>query len=100
MIHELDTPGKLPKFEYVKLPEIAIKYWPDLNENSTFRDLILRIRADEAKHREVNHTLANLNQKQDRNPFALQLKEVDGDQPNHGLKVMRPTGWEKEELKL
>ncbi|KAG7661995.1 AOX2 [[Candida] subhashii] len=99
LIHELDTPGKLSKFNYVKLPEIAIKYWPELNEKSTFRDLILRIRADEAKHREVNHTLANLNQKEDRNPFALQLKDANP-QPNHGLKVMRPTGWEKEELKL
>ncbi|KAG7661996.1 uncharacterized protein J8A68_004496 [[Candida] subhashii] len=99
LLHELDTPGKLPKFEYVKIPEIAVSYYPDLHEKSTFRDLILRIRADEAKHREVNHTLANLNQKSDRNPFALQVEGVE-EQPNHGLKVTRPAGWEKDELKL
>jgi ubiquinol oxidase len=27
------------------------------------KDLLLRVRADEAKHREVNHTLGNLDQK-------------------------------------
>ena len=29
----------------------------------TMRDLMLYVRADEAKHREVNHTLGNLEQK-------------------------------------
>ena len=45
-----------------------------IDTESSFKDLILRIRADEAKHREINHTFANLEQWQDRNPFALKLK--------------------------
>lgn len=97
LVEEL-TEGKLPEFDKTKVPTIAVQYWPELTEKSTFRDLILRVRADEAKHREVNHTLANLD-KEDRNPFAL-LVEGDKPQPGHGLKVHRGKGWEKEDLYL
>nr|BAD93711.1 alternative oxidase 1b [Candida maltosa] len=100
LIEEIDTKGKLPGFENMKIPEIAVQYWPELTPESTFRDLILRIRADEAKHREVNHTFANLEQAKDRNPFALQIEGSSDPNPNHGLHVMRPTGWERKELKL
>ncbi|EGW32384.1 inducible alternative oxidase 2 [Spathaspora passalidarum NRRL Y-27907] len=100
LVHELETPGKLTGFNDMKIPEIAVQYWPELTENSSFKDLILRIRADEAKHREVNHTLANLNQKSDRNPFAMQIEDYDKPQPNYGLKVTKGTGWEREDLKL
>lgn len=91
--------GKFPEFDHVKVPEIAIQYYPSMNEDSTILDLILRIRADEAKHREVNHTLANLDQLKDRNPFALQ---VDSDilQPENGLKTVQPEGWERSQLIL
>ncbi|ODV76860.1 alternative oxidase [Suhomyces tanzawaensis NRRL Y-17324] len=99
LIEELDM-GKLPAFDHLLVPTIAVQYWPELTDKSTFRDLILRIRADEAKHREVNHTLANLDQDTDRNPFALQVEGLDKPQPENGLKTHRPTGWEKEDLKL
>jgi len=36
--------------------------------DATFRDLLLAIRKDEATHREVNHTFANMNENDD-NPF-------------------------------
>lgn len=91
--------GQLPDLEKAPVPEIAWKYWTTLNKHSTFEELILQIRADESKHREINHTLANLNQEADRNPFALQV-DTDKPQPNDGLKVVRPTGWERKELDL
>ncbi|KAK6463017.1 alternative oxidase [Scheffersomyces coipomensis] len=98
LLHELSQPEKLLKFKNMKIPTIAVQYWPELTEQSSFEDLILRIRADEAKHREVNHTLANLNQKVDRNPFALQLDHIKDPQPENGLKVTRGKGWEREDL--
>ena len=54
---------EITSFETMKIPEVAVQYWPELTPKSSFKDLILRIRADEAKHREVNHTFANLEQK-------------------------------------
>ncbi|KAG7196083.1 inducible alternative oxidase 2 [Scheffersomyces spartinae] len=100
LAHELTIPGKLPELEKVKLPEIATTYWWELKEDSSFRDLILRIRADEAKHREVNHTLANLNQKTERNPFAMKDSRFDDPQPDYTLKNTRGTGWERLDLHL
>ena len=32
--------------------------------------------------------------KTDRNPFALKIEGLNKPQPNHGINVMRPTGWE------
>ncbi|CAN3375571.1 hypothetical protein DIURU_005695 [Diutina rugosa] len=98
LLHQLKK-GELKQFDHVQVPKIATQYWSELNENSTFYDLVARIRADEAKHREVNHTLANLSQKSDRNPFALQVTPGKPE-PNNGLKVTRGTGWEKDEMTL
>lgn len=39
--------------------------------DSKLLDVIKAVRADEATHRFVNHSLANLDQKRDFNPFAL-----------------------------
>ncbi|EER32846.1 alternative oxidase 1, mitochondrial precursor [Candida tropicalis MYA-3404] len=100
LLEELKEPGKLPNFQKMKIPTVAAQYWPELTNESSFRDLILRIRADEAKHREVNHTFANLEQKSDRNPFALKIEGLNEPQPNHGLKVMTPTGWERKDMHL
>ncbi len=101
LIHDIDS-GSLPKFDKVKIPEIAWLYWTELNEKSSFRDLIQRIRADESKHREVNHTLANLKQEIDRNPFALKLDGIPKkDQPDeYDLKSSRPSGWNRDQLHL
>lgn len=91
---------RLPKFDAVSVPKIAQDYWPELNEKSTFLDLVLRVRADESKHREVNHTLANLDQKDDRNPYAMKIEGVEKPQPDNGLKGINKVGWEKEDLIL
>ena len=47
------------KIENVKAPEIAINYW-NLPLNSKLKDVIKVIRDDEAGHRDVNHTFADL----------------------------------------
>ena len=59
------------------------------------RDLILYIRADESKHREVNHTLGNLNQKNDPNPYVSQYKDAGKPHPTKDIRFQRPTGWER-----
>ena len=47
--------------------EIAIRYWK-LPADAKMIDVVLAVRADEANHRDVNHTFASLKQ-DDRNPF-------------------------------
>jgi ubiquinol oxidase len=44
--------------ENVPAPEIAKRYW-GLAENATLRDVVIAVRADEAKHRDVNHGFAD-----------------------------------------
>ena len=44
--------------ENVPAPAIAKRYW-GLPEDSTLRDVVLVVRADEAHHRDVNHGFAN-----------------------------------------
>jgi len=51
--------GKLPLWRNQLAPKIAVNYWK-LPEGATMRDVILAIRADEAHHRVVNHTLSSL----------------------------------------
>lgn len=36
-----------------------------LDENATFRDMVLAVRADEACHREVNHYFADIKDGED-----------------------------------
>ena len=60
------------KIENVKAPKVAIDYW-NLPLNSTLKDVIKVIREDEAGHRDVNHSYANiLNKKSDPNEEQLQ----------------------------
>jgi len=62
----------------------------------TMRDLIYYIRADEAVHRGVNHTLGNLNWKEDPTPFVSDYKtEATGHKPSA---VTKGTGYEREEV--
>jgi ubiquinol oxidase len=44
--------------ENVPAPDIAIEYW-DLPKEARLRDVVLVVREDEAKHRDVNHGFAN-----------------------------------------
>jgi ubiquinol oxidase len=46
------------RHENVPAPEIAIRYW-GLAADARLRDVVFAIRADEAKHRDVNHTFAD-----------------------------------------
>jgi len=62
--------GLVPEWENVPAPRIAIDYWR-LPESAKLLDVIRAVRADEATHRFVNNTLADLDHKRDFNPFAL-----------------------------
>lgn len=42
----------------VPAPPIAVRYWK-MPANSTLRDVVLLVRADEAHHRDVNHGFSN-----------------------------------------
>lgn len=64
MLQDIDA-GKL--WPNRPAPDIAKSYWW-LGEDATMRDLILAVRADEACHSHVNHTLAKL-QADQTNPF-------------------------------
>lgn len=52
-LREIDN-GTLPN---IAAPKIAIDYW-SLPENATLRDVVIAVREDEAKHRDVNHAFA------------------------------------------
>ena len=54
------------KIENIKAPEIAINYW-NLPLNSRLKDVVEVIRDDEAGHRDVNHSFADiLNEKKNK----------------------------------
>ena len=92
--------GRLPKWSDPKfgVPDLAVSYWNMPEGNRTMKDLLLYIRADEAKHREVNHTLGNLKQKEDPNPFVSQYKNDEKPHPSKGIEQIKPTGWERDEV--
>ncbi|KXX80016.1 Alternative oxidase, mitochondrial [Madurella mycetomatis] len=94
-IQEMDR-GLLPRWTDPDfgIPEIAVKYWNMPEGRRTMRDLILYIRADEASHRGVNHTLGNLDQTSDPNPF------IDSNSPvsHMHMAAVKPTGLEREEV--
>jgi ubiquinol oxidase len=45
------------RMESVPAPRLAIDYWK-MNPEARLRDLVIAVRADEAKHRDVNHGFA------------------------------------------
>ena len=66
------------KIENIKAPEIAINYW-NLPLNSRLKDVIEVIRDDEARHRDVNHSFANiLNEKKSYNKIDAEDKKEKG----------------------
>ena len=96
-LREMDE-GQLEKWtdEKFEIPAMAVRYWGMPEGKRTMRDLLLYIRADEAGHRGVNHTLANLSQKEDPNPFVSDYREgEEGRKPQAHLKG---TGYEREEV--
>lgn len=96
-IADIDA-GKLPMWEKMQAPEIAISYWNMPEGKRTMRDLLLYIRADESKHREVNHTLGNLDQKTDPNPYVSQFKHPEQPHPTKGIEYPKPGGWERKDV--
>ena len=44
--------------ENIPAPKIAIRYW-QLAKNATLKDVVVAIRKDEMKHRDVNHQFSN-----------------------------------------
>jgi ubiquinol oxidase len=52
-LREIDE-GRLPN---IPAPQIAIDYW-NLSQDATLRDVVIAVREDEAKHRDVNHQFA------------------------------------------
>ncbi|KAJ3082031.1 hypothetical protein HDU99_003843 [Rhizoclosmatium hyalinum] len=60
--------GKIRHWGTQPAPEIARFYW-QLSENATVKDVVAAVRADEADHRDTNHALAEL-QVDDVNPKA------------------------------
>jgi ubiquinol oxidase len=93
---DLDA-GRLPKWEKMVAPDIAVKYWNMPEGHRSMRDLLLYIRADESKHREVNHTLGNLDQKNDPNPYVSKYKDESRPHPTKGIEHNKPAGWDRED---
>ncbi|KPI39348.1 Alternative oxidase, mitochondrial [Cyphellophora attinorum] len=80
------------------IEDIAVKYWNMPEGHRTMKDLLYYVRADEAKHREIHHTLGNLEQKTDPNPFVSEYKDPTKPHPGKGIEHIRSTGWEREEV--
>lgn len=97
VLQDIDA-GKLPKWEHMEAPAMAVDYWKMPEGKRTMRDLLLYVRADEAKHREVNHTLGNLHQKDDPNPFVSTYIDDSKPHPGKGIATTKGTGWEREEV--
>jgi ubiquinol oxidase len=72
IIKAIDS-GMLADWQTELAPPIAVDYW-HLRPGATMRDLMLAVRADEANHREVNHTFANLGL-DDINPYVIERQK-------------------------
>ena len=64
------------KIENIKAPEIAINYW-NLPLNSKLRDVVEVIRDDEAGHRDVNHSFADILNKNRDNKIIEQVTDQE-----------------------
>lgn len=96
-ISDLDK-GRIPEWNNMIAPDIAVKYWNMPEGNRTMRDLLLYVRADEAKHREIHHTFGNLNLDEDPNPYVSEYKDKSVPHPSHGLDNLKSRGWERKDV--
>lgn len=94
-IEEIEA-GHLPAWDDLVAPEIAVQYWKMPEGHRSMLDLIMYIRADEAKHREVNHTLSNINQLKDPNPYQIRYDDPSKPHPTKSLGNLKGTGWERD----
>ena len=90
--------GQLPAWSNLEAPEIAIQYWKMPEGQRSMKDLLLYVRADEAKHGEVNHTLSNLDPKVDPNPYAVKPLDPSKPHPTKKMEPLRQTGWNRGEV--
>jgi hypothetical protein len=67
LLKDMEPGGVMEHWNRTAAPDVAISYW-QLDKTATMRDVMLAIRADEAHHRVVNHTLASL-KPDDYNPY-------------------------------
>lgn len=74
LIEDMES-GRFPEWQDKPAPSIAIDYWR-LSKDANLLDVVKAVRADEATHRFVNHSLASLNQAEDVNPFALREPDM------------------------
>ncbi|XP_065839247.1 uncharacterized protein [Oscarella lobularis] len=72
-LEDLDA-GKLPMWSHMPSPLIAKTYW-NLADDATMRDVIYAIRADEAHHRVVNHTLGSMHE-DEKNPYSPGVRKL------------------------
>jgi hypothetical protein len=73
-IEELEQ-GLIPEWANEPAPEISIDYWR-LPADAKMIDVLYAVRSDESTHRFVNHSLANLDHKNDVNPFAIREPDM------------------------
>ena len=73
-LHDIDGDGQASEWARTPAPKLAIKYWR-MPEDATVRDLIIAVRADEASHSHVNHTLSSMGIRQS-NPFHVGHTEL------------------------
>ncbi|KAF8516817.1 AOX, alternative oxidase mitochondrial precursor [Hysterangium stoloniferum] len=87
VIEEIEA-GRIPEWTNLDAPSIAKDYWR-MKPDAKLIDVMYAVRSDESTHRFVNHTLANLDVKNDVNPFAIR-------EPNMFVKGVN-TGFTREE---
>lgn len=95
-IRDLET-GLLPGWESLQAPRMAVRYWQMPEGRRCMHSLLLYVRADEAKHRDVNHTLGNLDQNTDPNPFAAKFKVLGARETATSLSQLQSTDKGKRE---
>jgi hypothetical protein len=96
-LEDIDA-GRLPTWGKMEAPQIAIDYYKMQPGKQTIRDLILHVRADEAKHSEVHHTLGNLDQRNDPNPYVSEYKDKSKPHPTRDIRYLKAGGWERSDV--
>ncbi|KAF0713190.1 Aste57867_4467 [Aphanomyces stellatus] len=74
MVEDIEA-GHVGDWKTQVAPPIARKYY-HLADDATILDMIKCIRADEANHRDVNHTFANIDWAKDVNPYLHVHRKV------------------------
>lgn len=60
LLKDIDTPGSaVEHWKNIPVPEDILEYY-NLPDGSSYRDVVLCVRADEACHRDCNHTFASM----------------------------------------